>query len=150
MLHNLIIEDLGKNEDERGWLVEFWRSDETPYMPAMAYTSFTKFGVARGPHEHAFQSDYFVFSGPGNFELYLWDRREDSPTKGENMKIVVGESRPCFVIVPPGVVHGYKCISEEGALSINLPDKLYRGKNKTEEVDEMRWEKDDSSPYKIL
>jgi dTDP-4-dehydrorhamnose 3,5-epimerase len=149
MLHNLIVKDLGKNEDERGWLAEFWRSDEISYMPAMSYISFTRFGVARGPHEHTWQSDYFVFVGPGNFELFLWDRREDSPSKGEKMKIVVGDSRPCLVIVPPGVVHGYKCVSEEGALSINLPDKLYRGKNKTEEVDEIRWEKDPSSPYKI-
>lgn len=149
MLHNLTMKDIGKNEDERGWLAEFWRGDETGYLPAMAYASFTKFGVARGPHEHAKQSDYFAFVGPGDFELYLWDRREDSPTKGEQMKIVVGESKPCFVIVPPGVVHGYKGISPAGAFSINLPDKLYRGKNKTEEVDEIRWEKDPNSPYKI-
>ncbi len=149
MLHDLIIKDIGKNGDKRGWLAEFWRDDEISYMPAMSYVSFTKFGVVRGPHEHTWQSDYFVFVGPGDFELFLWDRREDSPTKGEEVKAIVGASKPCIVIVPPGVVHGYKCISQEGALSINLPDKLYRGKNKSEEVDEIRWEKDGSSPYKI-
>ena len=149
MLHDLIIKVIRKNEDERGWLAELWRSDEVEYLPEMSYFSFTKFGITRGPHEHSKQSDYFVFVGPGDFELYLWDRREDSPTKGENIKIIVGTSRPCFVIVPPGVVHGYKCISKEGAFSINLPNKLYRGKDKVEEVDEIRWEKDESSPYKM-
>lgn len=85
-----------------------------------------------------------------DFELYLWDRRKSSIRVGEEMKIVVGESNPCLVIVPPGVVHGYKCISQAGAFSINLPDKLYRGKNKSEEIDEIRWEDDLRSPYKII
>jgi len=31
-----------------------------------------------------------------------------------------------------------------------LPDKLYKGANKKEEIDEIRWEEDKNSPYKIL
>jgi len=116
----------------------------------MSYVSSTKPGVVRGPHEHKFQSDCFVFIGPGTFELYLWDRREDSETNGEHLKIEVGEKNPVLVIVPPGVVHGYKCIGDKDAWSINLPNKLYKGKNKSEEVDEIRWEKDPDSLYKIL
>ncbi len=149
MISGAVIKKIKKYEDERGWLTEFFRCDEIDFLPAMAYVSFTKYNVARGPHEHAHQSDYFVFVGPGDFELYLWDRRENSETKDENMKIVVGDSNPCLVVVPPGVVHGYKCISQIGAYSINLPDKLYRGKGKTEEIDEIRWENQPDSPYKI-
>lgn len=150
MIEAVVIKNIKRNEDERGWLAEFFRNDEMEYTPVMAYTSYTKEGVARGPHEHKYQSDYFVFVGPGDFELYLWDRRENSTTVGEAMEVVVGVSNPCFVIVPPGVVHGYKCISKEGAFSINLPNKLYRGQNKSEEVDEIRWESDPNSPYKII
>ena len=150
MIEGVVIKKINKNIDERGWLAEFFRNDEIDYLPTMAYASFTNYGVARGPHEHEKQSDYFCFFGPGDFELSLWDRRENSPTNGEAIKIKVGESDPCLVIVPPGVVHGYKCISESGAFSINLPDKLYRGRNKSEEVDEIRWEKDENSPYKIV
>lgn len=149
MISGVVIKKIKKYEDERGWLTEFFRCDEIDFLPAMAYVSFTKYNVARGPHEHTHQSDYFVFVGPGDFELYLWDRRENSETKDENMKIVVGDSNPCLVVVPPGVVHGYKCISQIGAYSINLPDKLYRGKGKTEEIDEIRWENQPDSPYKI-
>jgi len=47
------------------------------------------------------------------------------------------------------VVHGYKNISDINALSINLPNALYLGKNKEEEIDEIRWEDDINSPYKI-
>lgn len=150
MIKGVIIKNLTKNEDERGWLTEIFRQDELDgYQPVMSYISSTKPGVIRGPHEHKFQSDCFVFIGPGTFELYLWDRRESSETNGEHMKMEVGENNPVLVIVPPGVVHGYKCIGDKDAWSINFPDKLYKGENKSEEVDEIRWEKDPSSPYKI-
>ena len=144
MIEGVIIKNLPKFEDGRGWLTEIFRTDElSGYTPVMSYISATKPGVARGPHEHQFQSDCFVFIGPGNFELYLWDK------KGEEMKLEVGEKNPSLVIVPPGIVHGYKCIGNIDAWCINLPDKLYKGKNKSEEVDEIRWETNPDSPYHI-
>lgn len=149
MINGVIIKQLAKNQDDRGWLTEIFRSDELEFNPAMSYVSLTNPGVVRGPHEHVAQSDCFVFLGPGSFCLYLWDRRQASPTNGEALEIEVGENNPSLVIVPPGVVHGYKCISDVPALSINLPDKLYKGEGKKEEVDEIRWEKDPRSPYKI-
>ena len=149
MINNVIIKKLEKYNDERGWLAEIYRNDELNYQPKMGYVSATKNGVIRGPHEHKFQSDCFVFVGPGTFELHLWDNRENSSTKGEYVKIEVGKDNPTVVIVPPGVVHGYKCVSEEDAYSINLPDKLYKGEEKKEEIDEIRWEKDPNSPFKI-
>jgi dTDP-4-dehydrorhamnose 3,5-epimerase len=149
MIQGVIIKTLIKNHDERGWLTEIFRRDELDFDPVMSYISLTNPGVIRGPHEHVNQSDCFVFLGPGSFRLYLWDRREKSATHGEAMELEVGENNPSLVVVPPGVVHGYKCISDQPALSINLPDKLYRGIGKKDEVDEIRWEKDPESPYKI-
>jgi len=149
MIDGVIIKKINKNVDSRGWLAEFYRQDEMDYRPVMAYISVTKPGVARGPHEHKSQSDGFVFIGPGNFELHLWDRRESSQTNGEYMKIQAGENNPILVIVPPGVVHAYKNISGVDGWCINLPDKLYRGEGKREEADEIRWEQDENSPYKI-
>jgi dTDP-4-dehydrorhamnose 3,5-epimerase len=149
MINGVIIKKLNKNEDERGWLAEFFRNDEVDYNPVMGYVSVTKPGVVRGPHEHKEQSDCFVFVGPGDFELYLWDRRDGSKTKGGHIKIKVGENNPTMVIVPPGVVHGYKCVSEIGGWCVNLPDKLYKGEGRKEEVDEIRWESKGDSPYQI-
>lgn len=151
MIKGVVIKKLNKYEDERGWLTEIYRSDEAGYIPVMAYISATKPGVIRGPHEHKKQADCFVFVGPGSFELHLWDnRREKSETNGEYLKIEVGENNPSLVIVPPGVVHGYKCVGAKDGYSINLPDKLYKGEGKKEEVDEIRWEGDINSPYKIV
>jgi len=149
MIKDVVVKKLNKYNDERGWLSEIWREDEDNFNPAMGYVSITKPGVIRGPHEHKFQSDCFVFLGPGSFELSLWDRRADSSTNGEHVKIEVGENNPTMVIVPPGVVHGYKAIGKNPAFSVNLPDKLYKGKDKKEEIDEIRWEEDKESPYKI-
>ena len=150
MINDVIIKKINKNEDERGWLAEIYRQDEIDYEPSMSYISVTKPGVIRGPHEHKDQSDAFVFIGPGNFDLYLWDRRSESPTKDEHIKIQVGESNPVLVIVPPGVVHGYKNISDVDGWCINMPNKLYKGEAKTDEIDEIRWEKEEVSPYKIV
>ncbi len=149
MIKGVIIKKLEKFEDERGWLTEVYRNDENNYQPVMSYISVTKPGVSRGPHEHVEQSDFFVFVGPGTFMLFLWDNREDSPTFGEEQKLEVGEKYPVTVIVPPGVVHGYKCIYDKPAWSINLPDKLYKGEFKKDEIDEIRHESDPNSPYKI-
>lgn len=149
MIDGVIIKELKKFIDDRGWLTEIYRRDEVDLSPAMSYVSLTLPGVARGPHEHVYQSDFFIFIGPGSFRLHLWDRREESKTKGEKIEIEVGADNPCTVLVPPGVVHGYQCISDEPALSINFPDKLYKGIAKQDEIDEIRWEKDENSPYKI-
>ncbi len=149
MIAGVILKRIEKYSDQRGWLMEVFRQDELRFDPAMAYISLTKPGIIRGPHEHIRQSDCFVFVGPGSFKLYLWDRRENSETKGEKMECEVGEGNPSLVIVPPGVVHGYKCVSGVDAWCINLPDKLYKGEGKQEEIDEIRWEEDLDSPYII-
>lgn len=149
MIKDVLVKELTKYSDQRGWLAEIFREDESDLKPVMSYISVTLPTVSRGPHEHLKQSDFFVFVGPGTFKVYLWDNRKDSPTYEEKMEIEVGEDKPATIIVPPGVVHGYKCISDIPAWSINLPDKLYKGTNKTEEVDEVRWEQIEDSPFKI-
>ena len=149
MIKDVVIKELKKYEDERGWLCEIFREDEIDYKIPMSYISETKPGVIRGPHEHQKQSDLFVFIGPGKFKLYLWDNRKDSETYQEKMEIEAGEDNLISVIVPPGVVHGYKCISDQPAWCINLPNKLYKGENKKEEIDEIRWEENSDSPFKI-
>ena len=149
MIKDVIIKKIEKFEDERGWLSEIWRLDNEAYQPMMAYFSMTNSGIVRGPHEHKEQSDGFVFAGPGIFKLYLWENREGQQNYRKLETFEVGENNPVMVIVPPGVVHGYKCVSDIPAYSINLPDKLYKGQNKKDEIDEIRWEKDPKSPFKI-
>lgn len=148
-IEGVVINELSKWEDSRGWLVELFRNDELPNdnRPEMAYVSETKPGVCRGPHEHVWQSDYFAFIGPGDFKLYLWDTRDESETYGTKQTAILGASCRASVIIPPGVVHAYKNISDVGGWVFNGPNKLYAGEGKTETVDEIRHEEIENSPY---
>jgi len=149
-IEGVLIKKLTKYTDERGYLVETFREDNLPdrLKPAMSYVSFTKPGIARGPHEHLKQTDIFSFIGPGSFKIKLWDNRKNGKTFGYCMKIVGGEDNPIRVIVPPGVVHGYKNISAEAdGMVINYPDKLYQGWGRKEEVDEIRHEDKEDEFY---
>lgn len=53
------------------------------------------------------------------------------------------------VLVPKGVVHGYKNVGDEDGMVINCPDRLYMGHGKRELVDEIRHEDDANSPFKM-
>lgn len=140
---------LAVHSDDRGWLVELFRSDTPPpsYWPPMAYVSQTLPGVARGPHEHVDQTDFVVFLGPGEFMLYLWDARADSPTRGKRMRSVVGQENPVGVEVPPGVVHAYRNTGGTPGLVFNAPSRLYAGEGRRGPIDEIRHEQRPDSPY---
>jgi len=140
------------NTDHRGSLIELFRNDILQnyinnVIPSMGYLSMTNPGYERGPHEHKEQTDIFVFVGPGTFELWLWDNRKDSSTYTNNIIIECGIYNPMLWIVPPGVVHGYKNISHNIGMVLNFPDKLYKGIGKLEEVDEIRHELNENTPY---
>ena len=141
-IDGVVCKALARHEDARGWLVELFRHDELPleHHPAMAYVSQTAPGVARGPHEHRDQTDVFAFLGPGEFKVYLWDTRADSPTHGRRQTFVAGESNRQLVVVPPGVVHAYRNVSDIPGLVFNCPNRLYAGPGKCEAVDEIRHE----------
>lgn len=151
-IEGVVIKKLTKHPDRRGFLCETYRLDELPpgLKPAMSYVSYTEPGIARGPHEHLEQTDIFTFIGPGNFLLKLWDNRETSTTRGNRMEMIAGRDNPVTVIIPPGVVHGYKNISTtECGMVMNYPNKLYMGWGKKEAVDEVRHEDFTQSPFNM-
>jgi dTDP-4-dehydrorhamnose 3,5-epimerase len=137
--------------DQRGWVAEIFRQDElaTEHVPAMAYVSVTNPGIGRGPHAHRYQTDLFCFYGPGDFRVVLWDNRADSPTYGIRQDFLLGESQPAVLIVPPGVVHGYKNVSDHPGFVCNFANRLYRGNGRVEAVDEIRFEDDPHSSFQL-
>ena len=143
----VVIKSLKSFGDARGHLTELFRSDELPegFLPEMAYISVTHPGVSRGPHEHVYQTDLFAFVD-GEYELRLWENREGF--EPWEIKVRVGKDNPSAVIVPPGVVHGYKNVGEADAYVLNFPNQLYAGKDRKEVVDEIRHE-DINSPFSM-
>ena len=147
-IDGVVIKKLTRFNDARGWLTELYRDDELPegFEPTMCYLSLTHPGIARGPHEHHDQTDGFVFVS-GHYCLYLWENRPDKPYK--ELRLEVGEGNPVFVTVPPGVVHAYKNIGDSDAFVVNLPNRLFKGWGKKEEVDEIRHENDTDSRFTL-
>ncbi len=145
-MDGVLIKELGRFTDTRGWLVELFRNDELPagFKPTMGYISVTHPGIARGPHEHRDQTDGFAFLS-GSFELHLWENRPGRDAPHEVHR--VGEANPVFVAVPPGVVHAYRNVGAQDAYVLNFPDRLYAGWGKNEPVDEIRHEDDPGARF---
>jgi dTDP-4-dehydrorhamnose 3,5-epimerase len=146
----VVIRDLSKFVDSRGWLAELFRQDQMDpeFYPVMVYTSATNPGVTRGPHEHVDQADFFCFMG-SSFKLRLWDNRRQSPTYNNVITMVVGEENPKSVLVPAGVVHAYQNIGPVAGIVVNCPNRLYMGEGKREKIDEIRHEDDPQTIYRM-
>ncbi|MFO0966651.1 MAG: dTDP-4-dehydrorhamnose 3,5-epimerase family protein [Gemmataceae bacterium] len=150
-IDGILCQPLKTFHDPRGWLCELFRDDEVPpeFRPVMGYVSETLPGVARGPHEHVDQADYFCFLGPSDFKIYLWDNRPKSPTYRRAQTILGGETNPLRLIIPAGVVHAYRNVGSKPGIVINCPNRLYRGQGKKEPVDEIRHEDDPASVFQL-
>jgi len=151
-IEGVVIEKLIKFSDERGFLIETFRKDCLPdnLLPVMSVVSYTKPGIVRGPNVHSKQNDIFCFFGPGEFKIKLWDSRKESKTYGNYMEFFGGKENQIMFIVPFGVVHGYKNISQsEDGLVISYADQLYKGWDKKEPVDKIRYDTGEPSPFKM-
>lgn len=148
-IDGVIWKPLKKFHDNRGWLCELFRHDSVPeqFHPVMAYISETEPGVARGPHEHVDQADYFCFIGPSNFKVFLWDNRPTSPTYRVKQTDVVGVDKPMMLIIPAGVAHAYRNVGQVQGIVFNCPNRLYKGPGYKDPVDEIRHEDDKNSPF---
>ncbi len=150
-IEGLIVKNLVKYVDDRGWLVEIFRQDEMEekYFPVMGYISMTAAGIVRGPHEHLDQADCFVFIGPSNFKVILWDNRKTSPTYMVRQVLYAGEDAPKSILVPPGVVHAYKNVGDKQGMVVNVPNRLFAGRGRKEPVDEIRHELDANTIFTV-
>lgn len=111
--------------DERGVLTEILRSDDPEYPGfGQAYMTTTYPGVVKGWHYHERQTD-LVCCVYGEIKLALYDARDKSPTGDVVNEVFLGDSNRLLVKVPKGVYHGWKCVGEQTALVLNIPDQVY-------------------------
>ena len=111
--------------DERGRLMECLRSDDELFIKfGQMYVTTTLPGVVKGWHLHHGQWDN-VACVKGMIKLVLCDARESSPTEGQIDELFIGEHQPMLVRIPPGVWHGWKCVSPEEAYIVNAPTEVY-------------------------
>jgi dTDP-4-dehydrorhamnose 3,5-epimerase len=125
MIHGVTVRKLSVIPDERGYLMEMLRSDWLEYERfGQVYVTAVYHGVVKGWHYHRIQTDHFICVS-GMAKVVLYDDRENSATQGEVNEFFMGHLNPILVKIPPGVMHGFKGISQETALIVNVPTELY-------------------------
>jgi dTDP-4-dehydrorhamnose 3,5-epimerase len=112
--------------DERGYLMEMLRSDWPEFeRVGQVYVTAVYPGAVKGWHYHRIQTDHFVCLH-GMAKVVLFDSRTDSPTHGLVNEFFMGDQNPMMLKIPPLVMHGFKGISSEMALIVNVPTELYQ------------------------
>jgi dTDP-4-dehydrorhamnose 3,5-epimerase len=111
--------------DERGRLMEILRCDEAHFSKfGQVYITASYPGVVKAWHYHKKQTDA-VCCCAGMCLCVLYDARTESPTKGEVNEFAIGVHNPRLVTIPPGVYHGWKCISTEECIVVNVASEPY-------------------------
>lgn len=123
------VKPLKSHGDERGFFREIIRSSDpfftdSQYAPAQFGQwshSYMQKDVVKAWHYHHKQIDWW-YVPMGDVETVLFDNREESPTYKLKMIIRMGESRysaetkEVCVMIPPGVLHGCKVLSNDAHL----------------------------------
>ncbi len=132
MIDGVNIKALRTIPDQRGRVTELVRSDDEDFVRfGQVYMSVTNPGVVKGWHLHVRQVD-LVSCTSGMILLVLYDCRDDSSTHGEVNEFYLGTHAMNRVRIPPGVHHGWKCVSPEEAVVVNLTSELYNYDNPDE------------------
>ncbi|MCA1961172.1 MAG: dTDP-4-dehydrorhamnose 3,5-epimerase family protein [Desulfomonile sp.] len=124
-IDGVIIHSLKVIPDERGRVMEILRADDE-FFPGFGQVYLTTVypGVVKAWHYHKHQIDCFTCVR-GMVKVALYDDREGSPTRGLVNEIYTGDHKPCLIVIPAGVYHGWKCISQCEAFIINAPSRPY-------------------------
>ncbi|EKE14096.1 MAG: nucleotide sugar epimerase [uncultured bacterium] len=134
------IPDRDHSKERPGFLIEVLRDDDN-FLKKFGQTTFTVAyqGTIKAFHYHKNQDDLW-FVATGKAMVVLYDQRKDSPTYKETQVIMAGKDDYKLILIPAGVVHGYKVLSEEPVLLFYHTTESYNAK----EPDEERMDFDDS------
>jgi len=125
MIEGVTTKQLKLLADERGWLTEILRKDWELFQKfGQVYVTAAYPQVVKAWHMHKKQTDNIVCV-KGMIKLALYDDRKGSKTKNEIDEFIMGERNLLLVQIPPKVWHGFKTITEECALVLNIPTELY-------------------------
>ena len=132
MIEGVKIKQLKVIPDERGRVMEILRCDDNIFQKfGQVYLTTTYPGVVKAWHYHKIQTDNVVCI-KGMIKIALYDARKKSKTYGEMNEFFIGEHNHILISIPPGVYHGWKCISETEAIVINIPTEPYNRKTPDE------------------
>lgn len=125
LIEGVVVKQLKVITDERGFLMEMMRNDD-PFFEqfGQVYVTSCNPGFVKGWHYHNKQVDNMVVV-KGTAKVVLYDRREDSPTKGMINEFLMGEENRILLKIPAGVMHGFECAGKEPCMIVNVPNNPY-------------------------
>jgi len=137
MIEGVMVKDLGKHVDERGFFTELMRDDWTELLRkddiVQFNLSYSFPGIVRAWHRHLRgQVDYFICI-EGSIKVCAYDDREDSATYEELDEIVLSSERLSVARIPGILWHGYKVIGTKPIKLLYGVNKLYDYNNPDEE-----------------
>jgi dTDP-4-dehydrorhamnose 3,5-epimerase len=104
--------------DERGFFREILRATDGIFADGFAQLSHSVMhtGVVKAWHVHDQQTDWWYVCG-GVVKVVLFDARPGSQSYRTTMERLMGDGHPsCVIRIPPGVVHGCRCVQGPGHL----------------------------------
>ena len=109
--------------DERGRVMELLRNDSPEFSKfGQVYMTSIMPGVVKGWHYHKIQTDH-VACVSGMIKLVLYEQTGEG--QGRPSIFHIGEHNPVLVTIPPGIWHGWKCISEREAIVVCVASEPY-------------------------
>lgn len=125
--------DLVQPDVKPGFLMEVLRADEG-LLKKFSQTTFTVAykGTIKAFHWHRKQDDLW-FVATGRAMIVLYDLRENSASRGQTQVIYAGKDDYKLILIPTGVAHGYKVLSDEPVLLFYHTTEPYNAKAPDEE-----------------
>lgn len=122
-----------KQDVEPGVFAEILRDDDK-MLKRFGQTNFTTApsGTIKAFHWHKYQDDLWFFAN-SKVGVVLYDRRDASKTEGQTEVIFSGRDDYKLILIPQGVIHGYKVLDDETNILIYHVTKAYNPENPDEE-----------------
>ncbi|MBI5151242.1 MAG: dTDP-4-dehydrorhamnose 3,5-epimerase family protein [Candidatus Pacebacteria bacterium] len=126
-IQGVYLKELVTHLDGRGDVTELWSvnwKDEGIVQPAHVYQSATDYGVIKCWHLHEKHTDQFTVTR-GKLQVSMIDIREDSPTFLHVNTVFLGSLKPRYLRIVPGIMHGWKALTEPETIVVNLQSEVY-------------------------
>lgn len=133
LIHDVRIQPFPLWPDDRGYFLEVLRGGtglvaEFPLETLQVSAARNYPGIVKAFHYHLEQTDCWA-PCVGMLQVALVDMRTSSPTFGRKNTLYVGELRPWQILIPPGVAHGYKVVSQDPSLLVYATNRTYNPKD---------------------
>ena len=119
MIEGVLIKDLKRIPDERGFIMHMLRKDDPEFEQfGEIYFSAVYPNAIKAWHLHKSMTlNYAVVLGM--IKLVLYDNRQNSSTKGTLQQLFIGQQNYQLVRIPPGIWNGFSAVGNKMAIVAN-------------------------------